>query len=239
MNIDMNIDINKYFDRIFIINLKKRSDRKEKMIKRLSKAGISNYEFVEAINGYNEPYLSMYHTKHRTQGFFENPGALGILLSALKVLVWSVKQNYKKILILEDDAVFHLNFKETFKNRIGKIPNDWKLLYFGTSMHKWRLKERCNYNDGYLTAKGSIPGAFAIGIDSSIFKELIGFIPDARKAWDMDPLKRINLLYTSNVYVFYPYIIVCETDDSNIRRSKSLGEKVRTSDWDLSLYDWN
>jgi GR25 family glycosyltransferase involved in LPS biosynthesis len=231
--------INKYFDRIFIINLKRRTDRKEKMIKRMNKTGITNYEFVEAINGYEEPYLSMYHKKYRTNMFFENPGAFGILLSALKVLVWSVKQNYKKILILEDDAVFHLNFKETFQENIKKIPSTWKLLYFGTSMHKWRLKERCTYEDGYLTAEGSIPGAFAIGIDSSIFLDLIKYILEARKAWDIDPLKQINIKYHSDVYVFNPYLIVCETIDSDIRKSKHLNEKVRSSKWDLSLYDWN
>jgi GR25 family glycosyltransferase involved in LPS biosynthesis len=228
-----------YFDKIFIINLKNRTDRKAKMIKRMGKIGLTNYQFVEAINGYEQPYLSLYHQKYRTQGFFENPGALGILLSALKILVWSVKQNYKKILILEDDAVFHLNFKETFQNKIQKIPMSWKLLYFGTSMHRWRLKERCNYKDDYLVVNGSIPGAFAIGIDSSIFIDLITSIPEARKAWDMDPLKQINLKYHSDVYVFFPYLIVCQTDDSDIRRSKSLHEKVETSAWNLSLYDWN
>lgn len=235
------MDLDNYFDKIFIINLKNRTDRKEKMIRKMEKVGITNYQFVEAINGYQQPYLSLYHHKHRTQGFFENPGALGILLSALKVLVWSLKHNYKKILILEDDAVFHLNFKETFKKRIGMIPRTWKLLYFGTSMHRWRLKERCNYNlkNGYLIANGSIPGAFAIGIDSSIFQDLIQSIPEARKAWDMDPLRLINIKYHSDVYVLYPYLIVCQTDDSDIRRSKSLSEKVQTSAWDLSLYDWN
>lgn len=233
------MDINEYFDKIFIINLKKRTDRKEKMIKRLSRAKITNYEFVEAINGNEEPYLTIYRIKYHFQGFHENPGALGILLSALKVLVWSVKQKYKKILILEDDAVFHLNFKETFQENIKKIPSTWRLLYFGTSMHRWRLKERCSYEDGYLTAEGSISGAFAIGIDESIFLDLIKFIPGARKAWDVDPLKQINLKYHSDVYVFNPYLIVCDTIDSDIRRSKHLNEKVRSSKWDLSLYDWN
>jgi len=234
------MDPNTYFDMIYIINLKTRSDRKEKMIQKLKKAGLTNYQFVEAINGNQEPYLSLYHYKHRTIGFFENPGALGILYSALKVLIWSEKQKYQKILILEDDAVFQKDFLKVFSKRVTLIP-DWKLLYFGTSMHRWRLKERCNYDKpkGYLMAQGSIPGAFAIGVDHSIFRELINSIPDARKAWDMDPLKQINLRYRGQVVVLHPYMIVCQTDDSDIRRSKSLAEKVETSAWNLSLYDWS
>jgi hypothetical protein len=46
-----NDDINTYFDRIFVINLKSRIDRKDAMIKKLNQVNITNYEFVDAVNG--------------------------------------------------------------------------------------------------------------------------------------------------------------------------------------------
>jgi GR25 family glycosyltransferase involved in LPS biosynthesis len=231
--------INTYFDRIFIINLKKRNDRKEAMKIKLSRAGITNYEFVEAIDGSVEPYITMYNYMIRKGQFIESPGAFGILKSALKVLVWSKLNKFKKILILEDDAIFHKKFSKIFDDYINnkKIPN-WKLLYFGTSMHEWRFKERCVFNkNGYIRSQGTIPGAFAIGIDSSIFTELINYTNIAIKPWDLEPLQNINRFYHENVIILYPYLVIADTRDSNIRDSGNLQKTADECKWNLSLYD--
>ena len=182
--------INTYFDRIFIINLKRRPDRKEQMIKKLASVGIDNYEFIEAIDGTQEPCISAYRIRSR-MGFFEPPGAFGVLYSAMKVLVWSKMKKYKRIMILEDDAIFHRNFVSIFNNKVNSIP-EWVLLYFGTSMHSWRFDKIDTIMDGFVRSKGTIAGAFAIGIDSSIFDELISYIPIAIQPWDIEPLKIIN-----------------------------------------------
>lgn len=232
------MDINTYFDRIFIINLKRRPDRKEQMICKLNRAGITNYEFVEAIDGNIEPFLSLYKVKIKNMQFIEGPGAFGILFSALKVLTYSVIKKFRNILILEDDAIFHKDFTITFNNRIKNIPQ-WKLLYFGTSMHNWRFQERChiNQNKQYLKAEGTIPGAFALGINQSIFQELINSIKISTKPWDLEPLRNINIKYHNEVIIFYPYLIIAETSDSNIRDSKSLRDNAGECGWKLELYN--
>ncbi len=230
--------INTYFDRIFIINLKRRSDRKEKMKYKLKKAEITNYEFVEAIDGTIEPCISLYNAKIKNMRFTEGPGAFGVLYSVLKVITYAKMKNFKNILILEDDVIFHKNFTVTFNNRIKNIPQ-WKLLYFGTSMHNWRFKERCHINQSkqYLKVEGTIPGAFAIGINQSIFQELINSILISVKPWDLEPLRNINTKYRNEVIVFYPYLMIAETSDSNIRDSKSLIENSEECGWNLKLYD--
>jgi GR25 family glycosyltransferase involved in LPS biosynthesis len=230
--------INTYFDRIFIINLKRRPDRKEQMINKLKKAGVTNYEFVEAIDGTSEPCMSLYNAKIKSRQFIDSSGAFGILYSVLKVLTFAKMKKFKTIIILEDDAIFHKDFAATFNSRIKNIP-EWKLLYFGTSMHCWRFNERCHINQSkqYLKAEGTIPGAFAIGIDQSIFQELINYIRISIKPWDLEPLRNINTKYGNQVIVFYPYLIIAQTSDSNIRKSKSLRENSGECGWNLELYD--
>ncbi len=227
--------INTYFDRIFVINLKKRNDRKEAMINKLKKTNITNYEFVDAIDGYEQPYFQLYQKRSKYSGFYEGAGAFGVLYSVLKILICSRMNKYKKILILEDDVIFHKNFIKIFNEKIKNIPS-WKLLYFGTSMEKWRINERTliYHQKGYLISKGQIQGAFSIGIDCSIFDELINSIQTTNKPWDIGPLKEINLKYNFQVFVFFPYLTVCETKDSNIRESITINNFASQCGWNLN-----
>ncbi len=232
--------INKYFDKIFIINLKSRLDRKESMIKKLKIAGITNYEFIDAINGYEQPYYNHYLNFRIRNQFFEGPGAYGIMMSGLKILVWSKIKKYNKILILEDDAIFHKNFTQTFNERIKMVPS-WKLLYLGTSLHEWRFSERCSIdkNKSLMLSSGTIPGAFGVGIDSSVYDILINSIYVSGKPWDIGPLRNINTRYHNQVIIFYPYLVICETEDSNLRDSKSIQNTAKECKWDLSLYNFD
>jgi GR25 family glycosyltransferase involved in LPS biosynthesis len=237
MNSTSNLDnlINTYFDRIFIINLKRRPDRKEQMIKKMEKNGITNYEFIEAIDGKNEECLKAYHQRLQ-KGFFEGPCAFGVLYSAMKVLIWSKAKKYNRILILEDDVIFHQEFTKRFNLQVNKIP-PWKLLYFGTSMENFRLDDIEKINNGFVRSKGTIAGAFGIGIDKSIFDELMYYIKNTVAPWDIGPLKIINEKYHSNVIIFYPYLVIAQTNDSNIRAGISIEEKSKKCGWDLLSYE--
>lgn len=230
-----------YFNQIYIINLKRRPDRLEKIKKRLKKQNIQKYQIIEAVDGQDSKILEYYHWKHRNHNFFESPGALGVLLSALKILKDAWENKYERFLILEDDVVFTHNFSQDFMERIQKIPDRWKLLYFGTSMHRWRFHQRAqiNHNKQYFQTKGEIAGAFAVGISREIIPYLVKEIPNAKKAWDNGVLSSYNRINQKDVFILYPYLIVCNTEDSDLRRRKSLMEKVETCGWDLSKYDWN
>jgi GR25 family glycosyltransferase involved in LPS biosynthesis len=230
----MDISVNQYFNKIFILNLKRRPDRKEKMIAKLNQVGITNYEFLEAVDGSQEPCISIYKYKAQFNSFFEPPGAFGILLSMLKIIAISKSRKYNKILVLEDDAIFHKKFNEIFAERHKHIP-EWKLLYFGTSMHSWRLKERSRrISTGFFNSEGEITGCFGLGIHSSIFDELTFLIKNTNKALDTGPMKIINAKYQNQVIIFNPYLIICETDDSNLRESVSLKETAKLCNWNLT-----
>lgn len=101
-------------DKVFIINLEERVDRKTEMMKELDKAGITNYEFFKAIRPSSQEDIHKWNPKFVT----ERPkwlktdlqkyrlGSLGCLLSHIGVMELSLKRNYERILILEDDVSF-------------------------------------------------------------------------------------------------------------------------------------
>lgn len=234
------ISINTYFDKIYVLNLNHRVDRMNKMISRLQKNNIYNYIRFPAINGYQEPFYSQWSSiRRRSFGSLETPGSYGVLLSAYFILTHAFQNNYQSILILEDDVIFHNNFENLFSLRINTVPFNWKLLYLGSSMHQWRIKERCRHYPNFLVPNGSIPGAFALGIKKDCFNILIKSIMNLNSPWDMDPLKRVNQVFSGQCYVIYPNLIIADTRDSDIRKGKSLDIKKKDCGWKLDDYDWS
>ena len=169
-----NININTYFDKIFIINMKKRKDRWDSITKQLKEYNITNYERVEAIiprrnqipkNHYNQ----LLHPKRRQTDKYII-GSMGCKKSHHSIIITAKKRNYKKILILEDDAQIKKDFNKIFENSV-KIINekkyDWKLLYLGGSyLNIERLEDRLA-----KTVKTKTTHAYAI--HHSVFNTII------------------------------------------------------------------
>ena len=101
--------INEYFDKVVVINLDKRTDRLEKISKQLDELGIV-FERFSAIDGTGKDPITAGTMSH-TQ-------------------VWKKYQG-KKILVLEDDALFVDNFNEKFTEVMQTLPSDWDIFYLG------------------------------------------------------------------------------------------------------------
>jgi hypothetical protein len=114
-----NINIQRYFDMIYIINLSKNKDYKNKCINYLRCLNITNYYIFDACNAkeYIYEYLYNYSSKEINEEFKKycfTPGSIGCFLSHIFCVINAKKNNYKKILILEDDFIPHYNFHEKF-----------------------------------------------------------------------------------------------------------------------------
>jgi glycosyl transferase family 25 len=92
--------MSKYIDKIFYINLNKRTDRREQIENELNNFGLS-FERFEGID---------------TPDF----GSYGCGLSHLGVLKLSKERGYRNVLILEDDFTFLVS-KEEFENNLTKF----------------------------------------------------------------------------------------------------------------------
>lgn len=121
--------VNTYFDNIFVINLERRKDRREKIKYKLSMFGI-NFEFFTAIDGQLlEYFVNLNILARRTSGY------IGCLLSHLHVIKTALERGYKRILILEDDIVIHRHINQEFDKIMNEMDwegkSNWDLLYLG------------------------------------------------------------------------------------------------------------
>ena len=124
-------------DKIFIINLEYRTDRKELMIKELKKYNISNYEFFKAVRPSMQDIMEWNNNYcEHVKKYFPNSdkflyyqiGQLGCLKSHVEVCKLAIERNYKNILILEDDTEFIHNLDILYKFS-SQINNNYDMLY--------------------------------------------------------------------------------------------------------------
>lgn len=125
-------------DRIYIINLKQRSDRWINCVKQLNKYNIINYERFDAIIPDLTKIDPIQYSKNNMK-LSKNyiMGALGCKLSHLSIINDAKINKYSKILILEDDFLLCNNFIEKYNNTIQNINENnthYDMLYLGFSI---------------------------------------------------------------------------------------------------------
>ncbi|MBP6714374.1 MAG: glycosyltransferase family 25 protein [Aliarcobacter sp.] len=112
-----------YFDKVYIINLKKRIDRFEEIKKEFEILGINcpsdKIEIFEAV----EP---------SEKGKWPSIGARGCFFSHFKIIEKAIELKLKRFIIIEDDLSFYKNSKNLNDNILEKLKlENWDLLYLG------------------------------------------------------------------------------------------------------------
>lgn len=111
------------FQRVFVINLPSRDDRRREMAEQLQRIGL----------GFDSPLIALFPAvRPAHQGNFPSVGARGCFASHLAVLKEAARQGLQRILIVEDD----LNFAPDFMARGPVVAErlrqaDWSMFYGG------------------------------------------------------------------------------------------------------------
>lgn len=205
------IDINEYFDNVYLLNLDREPLRYEKTKNKLDYLNIE-FERFTAIDGEEIPGDEYDYSAFRLgRGMIENKYALACLRSHMAIINDAKSNDYKRILVFEDDVLIC----EEINKHIQKLINiaDWKLLYLGSSQYKWNVK----FIEGFYYPKETL-GCFAYAIDSSVYDEIL----DSNK----EKLSLDNLITTiqkrhyKDCYVFYPNVCIASVGESSIREGR-------------------
>lgn len=153
--------MNKFFDRIFIMNLKDRPDRFEKVTKQFIKKGIK-YTRYNAIDGRCKDCSSRQTSKKRKEmsekykmkiDSWLPPSAAAHILGTVELMKRQIRNKWKRILIFEDDMILVPGIMKKFENGIKDLPDKWDMLYLGCGRecgHRGISKKKTKKNK-YLT----------------------------------------------------------------------------------------
>jgi GR25 family glycosyltransferase involved in LPS biosynthesis len=119
--------VNKVVDKVYLINLDRDTERLKKMTMQLTRLNIEFTRFPAVLG-------SEVKTSHHLTEFclkYCTDGIKGCALSHKTIWEDMLKNNYKHVLVLEDDAVFADDFEHMFKTGWDQVPKDFDVWYLG------------------------------------------------------------------------------------------------------------
>ena len=203
---------------IKVVNLERRLDRKENIMKKLKDNNIDLYEFVKAVDGKTlQPTLELKEL-FKGNDFGNRQGVIGCALSHYKLWKQLLEdKNNEFYIILEDD----LTLCKDFNQKLESIKSEFsqkELIFLGYSMFE---KERHKVKDIYNSEESGINiqtlnknlyigGFFSYTINKSGAQFLVDYINDNGIKHGIDYLIKISDI---NAYECVPQLIFSEWNE--------------------------
>lgn len=210
VNIYKTIDMCKIsWDNIFVINLKRRIDRKLQMIKNFKSNNINKYEFIEAFDGTDISIINkFYDLKKNYKSQIINTGHYGCLLSHIKSIELAKSRKYKSVMILEDDIKICDNFIDRI-NEI-KIP-PYHMIYLGGIIDKKKL-----FFSHWAQDVKNILGAYGYILTADLYDYVLEKL---KKMTDY-----VDLFYMKNIQQNYSVVLLDDLIKTNLDTSDTSGK---------------
>ena len=196
------MSLKKYFDKIYCINLDRRTDRWNETQTELKKWGLEDgvvrYSGVDGNSLKNETQIK--------------DGELGILNTHINLINESKEKGYKNILIMEDDVEFTNNI-ELLDEYMSLIPNDWDMIYFGGD-HNQHMGKKINYLNDKIIKLNETYGIHCIAIKDTIYDLILQLVKHRKKAIDV---YYADIQKNYNCYGFNPSIALQRVSYSDIQ----------------------
>lgn len=199
------------WDNIFIINLKRRLDRKKDMIKKFKLYNISKYEFIDAVDGMStEISNKFFDLKKNYKTQIISSGHFACLLSHIKAIETAKLRGYTNIMILEDDV----DLCENFINRIKDINiPQYDMIYLGGIINKKKIF----FSHWTINIK-RILGAYGYILSSSLFDYVLD---ELKKMIDY-----VDLFYMKNIQLNYRIILLDDLIKTNLDSSDTSNKSL-------------
>jgi hypothetical protein len=162
-------------------------------------------------------------------------GTYGHVCSFIKIIKEAISKQYDKILILEPDVYFAIDFETKF-NKMLSDTSAHKLVYLGASQgryYKDNTWDGIRYATGYYYCYKTL-GTFGVILDKSIFEEYLKLLERFTESSDVCLIK-IQEKYPNECIVMNPNLVCCNVVHST---TSDRVNKVVQADI-MRLYKWN
>lgn len=251
-------------DRIYILNLSHRTDRKKRTQIELSKFGINDdiVSYIDSVNGYTSELAADLYTKFQ----IANPvnfltlkdvphdvveydqthvtkGDIGYLLTQEIVFNDVLNNNYKRFLVFDDDFFFTAKATSIVYNFFCNC-SEWQIVNFGASEHSSRTSAEYEYLIKFSGKKNfyhPIPyktcGSFAIAYDSIIVPEILSLLVEYVGIYDRTILGHFYRTKPEMCFTIKPEACCANVTESDIREPRNMHLHAEKMGWDISRFN--
>jgi len=239
--------INLFFDKIYVINLKKDTLKRDIFIHNNKEHNLK-FDFIEGVDGNNDDHCNIllqsylsnplkyngcskqelyYNTK-----MLKNRSQIGYLKSMLNVFKDALSKSYEYIIIFDDDVLLSNDFCKTLYYKLRLMPPKWEIVRLGSNWHTIN-----NHQDHIINKPlyKTLPcdGSYAIAYNKNVFQFMIDKIQFYNITFDTGPLRD----YNKHDYTIYPFIAIADVFTSSMHDSTTdITSYSNERNWDLSLY---
>jgi len=197
---------------------------------------------IEPLTDYRDKFQKYFHYAARIHFMesklgkkaMQSPGAWGYAMSYIAILNEAIKNDYHRILILDDDIILHKNFNKEFEKHALHLPVDWKLIMLGAMQHRWEPYITPD-TELFYHCHGSSVASHAVGIDRKVFLQLLYYSEKLDLPIDEGAVFHIQNVYDKNCYIFLPNIAIQELAESDINTSVMKQQDI--ADW-MKRFRW-
>ena len=134
--------LHQYFDKILVVSVHRFTDRHQRVKQKLE--GLSfdffwgadklelDYDEAKTNGTYDEQQAKKLQRQHKPL----NLGEIACSLSHRMVYAEMLKNNWEKVLILEDDVLPNIEYMDQLPAALEELPADWELVYLGYLKHE-------------------------------------------------------------------------------------------------------
>ncbi len=218
------MSLNEIFNKIYVINLKRRNDRRILCSKKLEKLNIE-YEYWPAIDGYESKYDTLCKQVLKKKDVWINSkGAIGLILTYINILENALMKKYENILIFEDDICFHKDFENQLQRAKKNIDfNICDCIWLGANQYRYDEVQKkqlsdpnCEYYDVSYKKWHYTFGTYAIAMNKNMIQRLRKSIDISEMLCPIDA--HILLVLANNNFkgrIIFPFLVLPDVTDSN------------------------
>ena len=209
--------------KIFIINLKSKSDLRLKMMAQINALNL-NAEFIDAIVGNELSDKEISDKVHNYPDCQLTKGEIGCALSHLTIYEKMVRDNINMALILEDDAILNPDVSAVLSNLENIDNNDKPNIYLLSKPEKYIKNKKIEMANHSLYSVYDASGAHGYVINNLAARKMMTRMKPLK--WECDMWGEFRLQGLINLYCILPTVIV--DGDSNKATSSLEKERINT-----------
>ena len=155
-----------------------------------------------------------------------------------QILTYSLKKGFERILVLDDDGVFHKDFHNIFDRAMTQLPDNWKICQLGTMQYDWELIRP--YSEHLYMPDGVVVASHAVGFHMDVASIMLDYIDRWSLPFDIGPLHYACRSFKEQSFIVSPNLIIQDQSESDINSSEvakvEAAKKFNVYKWEINEY---